>query len=217
MPLGLTTEEFQLAQAMTDIALANAASSFSTITKDEVTFSQITLNPSQLKFNKKYISAQEHLYILITEFMGEILADSFLILNPQAATQAVNVMYPNPEITDQMKDAVLLELDNILAASVATKFSDIIEKDIKGDVPQLERKNFIQTQRFIDQKLKSKDTHFSFVTLFQSKKLQIEAQFVCAFKSEFANTIKKMAQEQKKVLEISELHSAQQTQKFMKV
>ncbi len=194
MVSGLTKKEFELAKELTNIALANAATSFSKIMNDDVTFRKIELNPSNLKFSKNYISAKDHLFILITDFMGEVLADSFLIFNPANAQQTADAMF-GKSCVEQMRDAALLELDNILAASVATKFSDILEKDIKGDVPQLERKNYIQAQNFVSEKINSPNTHFSFTTIFKSKKMGIEALFVCAFKDGFAETIKEIFEE----------------------
>ncbi len=163
--------------------------------KTDIAFREIELNPSSLKFNKNYISAKDHLFILITDFMGEVLADSFLIFNSPNAQQTADTMF-GKACGEQMRDAALLELDNILAASVATKFSDILNKDIKGDVPQLERKNFIQAQKFVTEKLNATDAHFSFTTIFKSENDKIEGHFICAFKDGFAETIKKIAEEQ---------------------
>ena len=217
MPSGFTQQEFDIAKQLVDIALANAAASFSTITKDMVTFRHIELNPENIHFQKQYISAQDHLFILLTEFKGEIPAESFLILNPASALATAGLMYPQPNLSDTMRDAILLELDNILSASVATKFADILGKDMKGDVPQLIRKNFIQAQRYIDNELQANDVAFSLVAMFQSEKLQLEAKFVCAFKEEFAVTVKSIAQDVARASRISQQHKTVQTQKFMKV
>ena len=45
----------------------------------------------------------------------------------------------NPEIMAEMSDGILLEVDNIISASVITQFSNILNHRIHGGVPQLKK------------------------------------------------------------------------------
>jgi len=199
MILGLTRREFELAKELTHVALANAAASFSKMMRDQFTFQKIEVNPSRFQFSKANKFSNGHLYIMMTEYFGDVLADTFLVVDTKQAEVLVKTLMPKPNLSEHLKEAVLLETDNILAASVATKYSDILGHSVTGDVPKLLKKSPKETQKFIDEKLEHDHTHFSFVTKFKSKEKKLEAYFVCAFRDSFGNAIKSIASQQETV------------------
>lgn len=193
MILGLNQEEFELAKELTNIALANATASFTKMTGDHFTFQDIEINTSVFKMGNNFHNSDEPLYIMLTEYVGDVLADTFLVIDQANAKKIAHKLYPSPKVSSELQEAILLETDNILAAAVATKYADFLGHSITGDVPKMVRKNPEETQEFINDKLEHDHTHFSFVTNFKSKELKLEAYFVCAFRDSFGDAIKNFA------------------------
>lgn len=190
MILGLNQEEFALAKELTNVALANASASFSKLTGEQFTFQDIQINTNNFKLDKSLKSVKEPLFVLLTEYFGDILADTFLIISPDNAKKISEKLYPSPNINNDLQEAILLETDNILAAAVATKYADFLGHSVTGDVPRMVRRSPKETQEYVNTKLEHDHTHFSFITNFKSKSNGLEAYFVCAFKDSFANALK---------------------------
>lgn len=187
MVLGLTKQEFDIAKDLTHIALANAAASFSKMTRKTISFTEIKVNPTRFKFSKG--KKTDDLYIMTTEYLGDVLADTFLVMTAENSVKLAEIMFPSPKLNDTLKEAILLETDNILAAAVATKYSDILKHDVTGDVPQLSKRSLTNTEEFINSKLEHDHTHFAFITHFKSSGGGLDAHFICAFRDSFKHAI----------------------------
>ena len=89
-----------------------------------------------------------HLYVLVTQIIGDVSGKSFLIFNEaesQEIFKAVNLRVSN----DALNEAFLMEIDNIISASVISEMANSLSIEIYGDVPSLIRmpahdlKNFV--------------------------------------------------------------------------
>lgn len=126
-----------------------AAHSFSSLVgkKVKVTRSQSVVVHNESSF--PYFT-EEHgeVYILITQIIGDVSGKSFLIFNQEESQEifkAINL----PATGTPLKEAFLLEIDNIVSASVISELSNSLNVEVYGDVPKLIVKNAKELASFI--------------------------------------------------------------------
>ena len=92
------------------------------------------------------LKAKTELTVLTTPLMGDLPGRSYLVLNSlEVDSVLTHSKFNNDPSNTLMRDALLLELDNILCASFITVLSEKLSVQIFGNVPQLQRtdlKNF---------------------------------------------------------------------------
>src|SRR4051812_21706168 len=112
-----------------------AAASFSQLIKRPVKIinSQSILVRHDDDFS--YISEETgELNILVTQVIGEFSGKSFLIFNTNESQEIFRTL--NSAHNNQtLNEAFLLEIDNIMSASVIAELSDAFGLEIYGDVP----------------------------------------------------------------------------------
>jgi chemotaxis protein CheY-P-specific phosphatase CheC len=96
----------------------------------------------------------------------------------------------NPEIMSEMSDGILLEVDNIISASVITQFSNILKHKIYGGVPNIKKLNSEQLNQYIKGKLEEDMFVINFNTHFVSSYLNFSPQFLWLFDNSFAESIR---------------------------
>jgi chemotaxis protein CheY-P-specific phosphatase CheC len=91
---------------------------------------------------------QGDLYVLITQIIGDITGKSFLIFNEDESQEIFRLM--NTSISNvALHEAFLLEIDNIISASVISEISNKLDLDVYGDVPQLSKIHARDLQEFL--------------------------------------------------------------------
>jgi chemotaxis protein CheY-P-specific phosphatase CheC len=91
---------------------------------------------------------QGDLYVLITQIIGDITGKSFLIFNEEESQEIFRLM--NTSISNvALHEAFLLEIDNIISASVISEISNKLDLDVYGDVPQLSKIHARDLQEFL--------------------------------------------------------------------
>jgi chemotaxis protein CheY-P-specific phosphatase CheC len=128
-----------------------------------------------------YISEEKgDLYILITRIIGDISGKSFLILNDEESQEIFKAV--NTSLSNQMlNEAFLLEIDNIISASVIAELSNTLELEIYGDVPKLLKVHANELQDFLTNEIASEDPAgiiFSNTTFQFDSKDKIHPQFI---------------------------------------
>lgn len=91
---------------------------------------------------------QGDLYVLITQIIGDITGKSFLIFNEDESKEIFGLMGTSVA-SPALREAFLLEIDNIISASVIAEISNQLELDIYGDVPQLSKIHARDLQEFL--------------------------------------------------------------------
>jgi chemotaxis protein CheY-P-specific phosphatase CheC len=135
-----------------------AASSFSKLINRDV---QVT-NPQSV-LGRQYtdlgcLSAEENeLYILITNVIGDVSGKSFLILS-QNERQEIFKSIKSSITNHALNEAFLLEIDNIISASVIAELSNVLEIEIYGDIPHLFKVRSEDLSRFLTNHLSSEDS-----------------------------------------------------------
>lgn len=114
-----------------------AASSFSRLIGAQV---KITNEQSMLVHHHEDFPCiseeQGELYVLTTQIIGDVSGKSFLIFSEEEAREIFNAV-TSTSSSQELKEAFLLEIDNIISASVVSEISNTLRLEIYGDVPQL--------------------------------------------------------------------------------
>jgi chemotaxis protein CheY-P-specific phosphatase CheC len=143
-----------------------------------------------------------NIHLLLTEVVGELKGTCCLILTEDEANNLRETALPaeikaNAELMAEMNDAILLEADNIITASVITEFSNHLQKRIFGDVPQLKKMNYCELSSFLKEKLDSGAYVLNFRTAFTSTTVKFRPEFFWLLDQNFLDAIKCRAGELK--------------------
>jgi chemotaxis protein CheY-P-specific phosphatase CheC len=139
-----------------------------------------------------YVSEEQgELYVLVTQVIGDISGKSFLIFNHEESQEIFRAL--NTSITNEvLNEAFLLEIDNIISASVIAELSDTLNLEIYGDVPQLAKIQSQHLHKFMTGET-SKDEPSSMIfsnTTFQfDQKDKIHPQFIWKISSKVFDLI----------------------------
>ena len=127
-----TKEEFVI-QVLTN-GLARASAAFSQIINKKV---EIFLNPPAIQENNNSDSKVEgeFIYVITTQLIGSIAGKSFLLLPQIMFTEIANTI--GSKHSQEVKDGFIMEIDNIISATVISSLSNEFEKQVYGDVPKL--------------------------------------------------------------------------------
>ena len=135
-----------------------ASKSFSTLINRDV---KITNTKSVLIRHDddfSYITEDEGpLYLLITKIVGNLAGKSYFILNEKESDSICFMIGGTRERSQSMKDPILLELDNIISASVISQLSNSLKLSIYGDVPELCKMGSLDLQDFIVKDVREED------------------------------------------------------------
>jgi chemotaxis protein CheY-P-specific phosphatase CheC len=157
-----------------------AAHSFSMIIQRSVTVANsqpVQIHQSDFSYS---FEEQGDLYILITHLIGNISGKSFLIFSNAESKEIFKALKLSTS-NDALKEAFLLEIDNIISASVIAELSNSLNVEIYGDVPQLVKVHSKGLQAFMHKEMNSEDpTSMLFCkTAFQfDKDESIHPQFI---------------------------------------
>lgn len=149
-----------------------AAKSFSKIIGVEVKNLSIeALNQDVEKVFPFSINEGAALHVLTTRIIGELAGKSYLIFNEQDREELFKVTKSQLVLTEVLKDALLLEVDNILSASVISELSNALKVEIYGDVPAL---NKIHGKEFQSLIKKDSEAQEGFEFVFATAMLQFQ-------------------------------------------
>jgi chemotaxis protein CheY-P-specific phosphatase CheC len=85
-----------------------------------------------------YVSEEEgKLMVLTTGMIGELRGKSFLILSEQEQKEICHAVSPGKPLSVEYQEALLLEIDNIVSASVISQIANDFNIQVYGDVPVL--------------------------------------------------------------------------------
>ena len=153
--LELKPKELELARDIISQGLVKAAESLSFFMNETITLQEFDqekqLSSPPPEINKK---DQTNIQLLITKVIGELNGVCCLIFSEEEANQLRQSALPpeilnSPEMMAEMSDGILLEVDNIISASVITQFSNILKVKIHGGVPNLKKVTFNEMEEYI--------------------------------------------------------------------
>ncbi|MDX2304346.1 MAG: hypothetical protein NW226_16190 [Microscillaceae bacterium] len=188
----LDNEEFKITYLITRNALAHAAQSLSRLLKDEVKLLKLDLREDR----QGLPTVSDHLgktdcFLLRTDIFGEFRAQSNLIISEEEAHKIWKITQPpNISLQDEMREAILLELDNILTASVISEMVNILRLEAFGGIPKLEKTNPHKIMEELFKEDNIYNYYFFLNTVMVCKNTQISPSFIWLFKEELIDTIR---------------------------
>lgn len=169
-----------------------AASSFSKMVGKSVT---LTSSKSLLvKFDESlsYISEEPgELYVLTTNLIGEISGKSFLIFNKEESDSIFRTISPSMN-KPELNEAFLMEIDNIISASVISDLSNSLDIELYGDVPKLSKILSHDLQEFMEAEIQGDDLSmliFANTNFHFDNQEQIHPQFIWKLNSKVFDLI----------------------------
>lgn len=189
--MDLRSKENFLIQIMS-AGFERAAASFSSLIgrKVKVTRSQAILVHNDDSFSHLGDKTGD-LYILITQIIGDVSGKSFLIFNNEESQEifkSINLTSANKALNE----AFLLEIDNIISASVISELSNSLNVEVYGDVPKLIVKNAKELATFIRSEVGDENVSsmiFCNTTFQFDGKEKINPQFIWNLNSKIFETI----------------------------
>lgn len=191
--------ELKAANDIVNTGLLKAAESLSFFMKEKIALDKMDYSfnrsPEPSDFTSKH---GDNVHLLITEIIGELKGVCCLIFNEEEADKLRQTALPpeitsNPAIMSEMQDGILLEVDNIISASVITQFSNILKHKVYGGVPQIKKLSRDMVNQYIREKLEDDMFIISFNTHFISQGLDFSPQFIWLFNESFAKSIQNYA------------------------
>jgi len=199
--MNFTTIEKDIANEIVNIGLSKAADSMSFFTKEKVLIQghhvqKIDANEID---NLPACSSNELLYILTTEIIGELEGVCYLIFTEEETEKLLEISLPesvkqDPDKVKMMGNAIMLEMDNIIVASVVTQFSNFFKYKMYGGVPRLNTENCDGLKKMIKTENADKNEYLYFKSRFHNSKLDISPDFVWILDDKFHEGVKTVAE-----------------------
>jgi len=176
--------------------LVKAAESLSFFMNETITLNEVdqedSLSVSNIEIEKKN---QSNIHLMITKVIGELKGVCCLIFSEEEADQLRKTALPpevlnSPEMMAEMSDGIMLEVDNIISASVITQFSNMLKVKIYGGVPELRKVNSTELESYMQEEINNEMYLVSFKTKFKSSHVSFAPEFIWLFDNTFVESIK---------------------------
>lgn len=192
--ISLTENEIEILTDITQIALQNVTTSLYSLLKDEVLIKKSVFGlDNVLKEISEYASLETQTKILFTEIVGKVKGKTYIILDSDSEEKICNHLLPNSVAGQiEMREGIALEFDNILIASLVTKFSNLLNvSEMHGHVPHYNQDYLIQLQ----EELPVSDTLFAFLIDLKSFKKGIKFKLLVTLDSSIYELMKSFSKE----------------------
>jgi chemotaxis protein CheY-P-specific phosphatase CheC len=157
MKSSLSQYELDIFSEFMNIALANSADSLSSLLGDKVLLTKNSMEIHDSIDDIKQDDTEQEYFVLGTNIMGQMKGSSFLVVSQKAGEIIMDKCFPpsknDPESRAMQLEAILLEVDNMLAAAVITQFSNILGITMFGNVPYLKKATSAELKDLIRENL----------------------------------------------------------------
>ena len=196
MMKNLTSQEIDVAKTIISAGLVKSAESLSFFMNETITLKDFDaekqLDNPPLELSKK---DENNIHLLTTKVIGEMKGICCLIFSEEEADHLRQAALPqeildSPEMMEEMSDGIMLEVDNIISASVITQFSNLLKVKIHGGGPSLKKVTSKEMEEFITGEVDQELYLISFKTSFESSKANFNPEFVWLFDNTFIDCIK---------------------------
>jgi len=194
--IAFNQHEMETARNIISAGLVKAAESLSFFMNETITLNEFDqedeISVHSLEIEKKN---QSNIHLLITKVIGELNGVCCLIFSEEEANQLRNTALPpevlnSPEMMAEMSDGIMLEVDNIISASVITQFSNMLKVKIYGGVPAIKKVNSEELENYFKEEINNELYLISFKTKFKSSHVSFAPEFIWLFDNTFVNSIK---------------------------
>jgi len=169
---GLTKNEQKTAEHIINCGLQEAAEALSFFIKQPVQVAPVKWSDLQLS-DQLPLAEQDHNHLLTTNLVGDIEGLCCLIFSQDEARLLQQAALPAEVLTDAvmaktMGEAILLEVDNIIAAAVITQLANLLQRKLHGAVPELQVLSAVALDAFVQQHLEEQAHVFNFKANFKT-------------------------------------------------
>jgi chemotaxis protein CheY-P-specific phosphatase CheC len=143
----LTEAEHDIAREVVNIAIAKAADMLSFFLKQKVLAVSSNISFDNFEADTKFTEfTSSPVTILKTEVRGEFTGNCYLLLSAEQKEIILKLTLPPLAYRDEKQKkiqgkGILLEIDNIIAASVISQFANLLNFQMYGYVPKLTELN----------------------------------------------------------------------------
>lgn len=197
----LNNIETDVAKEIINIGLGKAADSLSFFSQQKVIIRSsefILKNTSEAKglSNKE----GNNIHVLTTDIVGELTGVCYLIFNEKEVNKLLKISLPASILEDEeqklvMSDAILKEADNIISASVITQFSNLLNFNIHGGIPQLDIIPEAEVLPFLLSRAKNSNYFLQISAQFHTEEVDFSPEFVWFLDAKFIEGIKKFVKD----------------------
>ena len=193
MPITVSNQEDSIALLFKK-GFERAADSFSRMIRYPVS-SNHTKTVVQSDRENHFSSAKGNLEfcVLTTQLIGQLPGKSYLVLSAEACQSIYNVSFPGRDVNKELQEGQLLELDNIISASVISELANALKVELYGDVPQLKRMSADQLTSYLKMDYLTQDqvkiNIISSTTFTLTGKEPVQVQFIWKLSSEILESI----------------------------
>lgn len=137
-----------------------AANSFSKMINRSITFHISNEFPEIKETVFHLLEGNERVLVLTTKIKGDLVGASYLLLDEKDCNEIFKSVSLNERANIKLQEGLLLEIDNILSASVISQIADDLKLKIYGDVPQLDFVVAREVEQFIEGGITNEDSTF---------------------------------------------------------
>lgn len=196
--------ELDLTKKLINSGLEKAAQSMAFFTKNEVFIHSTDVQIKPISFIQKVLSkdGNNELTILTTEIMGEVGGVCYLIFSEEEVNKILEVSLPESVLKDSEKlkvmgEAILLEMDNIIVASVVTQLANTLNNKIYGNVPTLSKTPSNGFMQIFDSARNTTNYFLYFKSEFKTKALDINPDFIWLLDDSYLQGVRTMISKEK--------------------
>lgn len=205
MALKLNKVELDITKEVINISLSKAADSLSFFIKEKVMIQLLDIEidaPLYNPISRRDNSAKN--YLLTTHIEGDIGGVAYLIFNESEVEKLVELNLPDsikkdPVKRESMTEAIFLEMDNIITASVVTQFSNILQRKMYGGVPHLDILKQSELNYFLNNKSSKLLNAMYINSRFLTKEVEINPEFIWLMDDTFFLNVKNIVSDEKKI------------------
>jgi chemotaxis protein CheY-P-specific phosphatase CheC len=162
----------------------------------------VRLASDRIPLGTEFDSRQLHIregsktIVLTTDIIGDIPGICFLLFTEDEASELAAATFPadilkNEAAAAEMKHALLLEVDNIISASVVTQFANMLKCRMHGGVPKHQEIQNAELPHAVDLLIRERACVINFNTSFVIDGKNFRPQFIWAMDSAFLEFIRK--------------------------
>ncbi len=194
--------ELDLTKKIISTGLEKAVESMAFFTKEEMKVNslEVKIRPFPFLGNLLNKSSDEEFTLLTSEIKGEVNGVCYLIFSKDEVDEILNVSLPasilnDPEKMKMMGDAMLLEMDNIVVASVITALSNALKNSMYGNVPAIQKTDASGLMDIFEGSKKTGDYFLYFKSEFKSNTLNMNPDFIWFLDDNYEQGLKKLVRE----------------------
>jgi chemotaxis protein CheY-P-specific phosphatase CheC len=139
----LSDFEINAIRDILNVGLAKAADTLSFFMNEKINIEAFDFKIETVDFYKENLTFKpDSKYILTTEVIGDVKGYCYLVFSKADTIKLFELslpknMLPESKEFEIMSTALLLELDNIVSASVITQFANLLKLKMHGGIPAL--------------------------------------------------------------------------------